>query len=104
MSEEALRRLLDRLNDDEAFAQKLRDDWQDAIDDLGLSSAELVALEDGDEDALRRLSGAEVAGHQFRGQGPNNLLHTLMLCQMTIGADCRPNTLSLRCRRGVTEG
>ena len=62
MSEEALRRVLDRLNEDEAFRTRMKDDWQDAIDELGLSPAELAALATQDEDALRRLAGADVSG------------------------------------------
>jgi len=69
MSEEALKRFIDRVNNDEAFAEKVRGDWVAVIDESGLSPAELTALGTQDEDALRRLMGAEVTGHLIWGPG-----------------------------------
>jgi hypothetical protein len=63
MSEEALQRLLERINADEAFAEALKADWEEALAEFDLSPTELTALGTQDDDALRRLSGAEVAGH-----------------------------------------
>jgi hypothetical protein len=63
MSEEALQRLLERINSDEAFAEALKADWEEAITEFDLSQTELTALGNQDEDALRRLSGAEVSGN-----------------------------------------
>jgi len=74
MSEETLRRLLERLNTDEAFREKMREEWADAIGDLGLSRAELVALSTDDEDALRRLVGAEVTAYS------QNFFGTQLIC------------------------
>ncbi len=61
MSEKALRAVLEQMNKDEEFRYKLRDDWQNALDDLDLSPAEVAALASQDEDALRRLAGSDVS-------------------------------------------
>jgi hypothetical protein len=61
VSEKTLRELLDRLSKDEAYRDTLRNDWQNALDDLELTPAELAALASQDEDALRRLSGSNVS-------------------------------------------
>jgi hypothetical protein len=64
MSEKTLRKVLQKLNKDEAFRDKLRNDWQNALDDLDLSPAEAAALSSQDEDALRRLVGSDVTALQ----------------------------------------
>jgi len=65
MSEEALQGLLERINEDETFRKRMLDDPEAAVADVDLSEVELLALACTDEDALRRLSGAETAafGH-----------------------------------------
>jgi hypothetical protein len=89
VSEEALRRVLERIDEDEAFRTRMKDDWEDAIDELDLSPAELVALSTQDEDALRRLVGADVGGFALAGgPGAGNLLGTAALCTFT---SCRWN-------------
>ena len=86
MSEEALKRFIERVNNDEAFAEKVRNNWEDVIDESGLSPAELTALGTEDEDALRRLMGAEVTGHWIGGWP----LPRTLVCTYT----CRPNTVA----------
>lgn len=63
MSEDALQKLIERFNSDSAFAEKMQGNWQEAVADFDLSEEELTALGNQDEDALRRLAGAEVSGH-----------------------------------------
>lgn len=60
MSEDELRRLLDRINTDEEFRERLGNDAQGALSEFGLSQTERTALVSGDEDALRRLAGADI--------------------------------------------
>jgi hypothetical protein len=60
MSQETLRLILEQLNTDEEFRERMRDDWQNALYELELSPAEAAALASQDEDALRRLVGADV--------------------------------------------
>jgi len=70
MSQETLRAVMDRLNSDKGFRDKLHNDWQNALDDLDLSPAEIAALASQDEDALRRLGAdtkAMSAGAGFFG-------------------------------------
>jgi hypothetical protein len=62
MSEEALKKIIERANKDQAFKKKLEEDPLAAVKDLGLSPAEETAIATGDEDALRRLVGADVQG------------------------------------------
>lgn len=63
MSEETLRRFLERLNGDASFRESVQKDAGGAFAEFGLSPAEQVALASNDEDALRRLAGAEVEGY-----------------------------------------
>lgn len=67
MSEESLRRFLDRLNTDEAFREGMHSDPAGALAEFELSVTERTALGMGDEDALRRLTGADVAGFALPG-------------------------------------
>ena len=60
MSEERLRLILERLNTDEEFRARMRDDWQNALGELELTPTETAALASQDEDALRRLAGADI--------------------------------------------
>lgn len=70
MSEDALRRLLERANSDDAFREMLTNDPEAALEDFELSPTETVALAAGDEEALRRLAGLETAAFaQFAGIG-----------------------------------
>ena len=50
MSEESLKQLLDRLSADEAFRQRVQDDWPEASAEYDLSEAELVAFGTEDEE------------------------------------------------------
>src|SRR5438270_13666731 len=63
MSEESLQQFLERLSSDEALKERVTNNWEAVEEEADLSEAELVALGTQDEDALRRLAGAEVAGH-----------------------------------------
>lgn len=63
MSEETLRRFVDRLNVDAAFRETVQKDASSAFTEFGLSPAEQVALACNDEDALRRLAGNDVQGY-----------------------------------------
>jgi hypothetical protein len=63
MSEQTLLRFLNRLNEDPAFRESAAADPEGAFAAMGLSSAEQAALTTGDEDALRRMSGGDVAGY-----------------------------------------
>ena len=81
MSEETLNRFMERLGSDEAFRERMANDWQDAIDELDLSPAELAALSTQDEDALRRLAGADVTGFlQNVGGGGLGFYTTNLIC------------------------
>jgi hypothetical protein len=62
MSEESSRRFLERLNSDESFRTALQCDPESALADFELSPTERLAIGTGNEDALRRLSGADVMG------------------------------------------
>ena len=63
MSEESLQQFLERLSSDEALKERVTNNWEAVEEEADLSEAELVALGTQDEDALRRLVGAEVTGH-----------------------------------------
>lgn len=60
MPEEELRRLLERLQTDEEFRERIGHDTQSALSEFDLSYTERVALASNDEDALRRLAGAQI--------------------------------------------
>jgi hypothetical protein len=62
MSEESLRRLLDRLASDSQLVERVKANPEEALDEFGLSMTERVALATYDEDGLRRLAGQDVAG------------------------------------------
>ena len=61
MSEDTLKQVLDRLQNDSEFQSRLRQDWEAALGELDLSHAELVALATQDEDSLRRLARVDLA-------------------------------------------
>jgi hypothetical protein len=63
MSDETLKQFLERLSSDEAFKERMTNNSEAVEEEADLSEAELVALGTQDEDALRRLVGAEVTGH-----------------------------------------
>jgi hypothetical protein len=71
MSEETLRQVLERLRTDEEFRERLGNDWPNAIGELDLSPAEIAAISSNDEDALRRLVGADVTAYQNEFAGTN---------------------------------
>lgn len=58
MSQESLRAVLDRVDKDEAFAQRLERNPTATLAEFDLSTVESVALSCADEDALRRLLGS----------------------------------------------
>jgi hypothetical protein len=62
MSEDTLRKLVERANKDEAFRKELNEDPLNVIRNAGLSPAEELAIISRDEDALRRLLGGNVSG------------------------------------------
>ena len=62
MSEQALRAFMDKLLSDEEFRDRVSNDANAVVDEFDLSPAERAALSSNDEDALRRLVGAEVSG------------------------------------------
>jgi len=110
MSEESLRRFLARLTEDGAFLESVRQDPQHAFEEFELSPAERVALATNDEDALRRLSGADVAAFGISlADCLNSVLSPFQLtcqCQSPVavpatkGADCaRPASIGIRCAR-----
>jgi hypothetical protein len=81
MSEEDLRKFVERLNSDESYRGRVRDDVQAVLDEYELSATELVAVGTGDEDALRRLLGAEVSGFAI---GQADLFGSLFWCSANI--------------------
>jgi hypothetical protein len=60
MTEESLRDFVDQLNQNLGFRARVQQDAASALAEFGFSPAEQVALASNDEDALRRLPGAEV--------------------------------------------
>jgi hypothetical protein len=101
LSEETLQRFLQRLEDDPEFAEKMQDDWEDALDELGLSQTELVAIATQDEDALRRLSGAEVSGYRKGALVQGVYFRTMGCLGETMVQFCRPEpfTMGQACMR-----
>ena len=81
MSERTLRHVLERLNSDEKFRADFKNPkkWGHIVHELNLSPTELAAIATQDEDALRRLAGAEpmIAG-QGLGFYTTNLLCSLL--------------------------
>jgi hypothetical protein len=69
MSEESLRRFLERAATDTAFREGLTTNLVGALSEFGLSATERVAIVSGDEDSLRRLSGEDIQGYMLTGQG-----------------------------------
>jgi hypothetical protein len=63
MSESTLLRFLERLNEDAAFLDSAVANPEGAFAAFGLSAAERTAITSGDEDALRRMTGADVSGY-----------------------------------------
>jgi hypothetical protein len=76
MSEESLRRLIQRIETDEGFRESLANDTEAALKEFELSGTERYALIANDEDALRRLMGSEVAAFQA-GRTGNPLGYSL---------------------------
>lgn len=67
MSEDILRRFMQKLNTDSAFRDLVKKDWEKALDEFDLSPAEVAALATQDADALRRLMNADVSGYAAAG-------------------------------------
>ncbi len=59
MSDQSLKTLLERINSDADFAERVRTQ-PEALDEFDLSTVELFALTCGDADALRRLVGETI--------------------------------------------
>ena len=74
MSEEVLRRFIERLNNDPKFREKLTKDVAAALAEFDLTPAEQVALATNDEDALRRLGGGNVKVSPAEPQALENWL------------------------------
>jgi hypothetical protein len=94
MSEETLRRLLERLHDDAAFVEHLKVNPEETLREFELSPTEQFALTSNDEDALRRLAGLDVSGYaagldvpDLVGSGPK---WTDVLCPPSEGHFCPP--------------
>lgn len=99
MSEETLRRFLERLNGDAAFRETVQQDAAGAFAEFGLSPTEQTALASNDEDALRRLAGADVQGYLLNVGG---LLPQLPLLPDAQGGPvssggCRPPNTQVNC-------
>jgi hypothetical protein len=62
MSEESLRRFLERLNGDAAFVERLKANPSEVLAGFELSPTERIALGTNDADGLRRLAGQDVTG------------------------------------------
>ena len=60
MQERAAQGILDRVNDDEGFRNRFEHDIPGVLAEFDLSHTEQMALASTDEDALRRLAGANV--------------------------------------------
>jgi hypothetical protein len=66
MSQESLRRLVERINADAAFRARIEKDPINTLREADISAVEFTALAYDDEDALRRLLGdAEVTGYSY---------------------------------------
>jgi hypothetical protein len=76
MSNETLQRFLERLNNDETFLAGAAANPEAAFAAFGLTAAERAAIISGDEDALRRLAGADVSAYVM---GSSSLIHSVHL-------------------------
>lgn len=72
MSDQSLKSLLERINSDADFAERVRSQ-PEALDEFELSTVELFALTCGDADALRRLVGDSVE-YRFSGGYRNAMM------------------------------
>jgi hypothetical protein len=94
MSEESLRRLLEQLNGDAAFLERLKANPRETLAGFDLSLAEQTALATNDDDGLRRLAGQDVAG--FNSPAASRGLHAGLLNQLcaqpivTLPTQCFP--------------
>jgi hypothetical protein len=68
VSEETLKRFLDRLNSDAGFRELIERDPSAIAEEFELSPVERLALGLRDEDALRRLAGTDVSGYLKPGE------------------------------------
>jgi hypothetical protein len=104
MSEETLRRFIERLNVDSTFRERVTTDPLSAFGEFDLSQTECVALAARDEDALRRLSGNDVSAFAAGAAQFGILLSALCfrgsaLCYITWVPppdECAFNQLKLR--------
>ncbi|HXW80723.1 MAG TPA: hypothetical protein VEJ84_14570 [Acidimicrobiales bacterium] len=94
MSEDGLRRLLEKLDTDESFRQQVLDDPEAAIAGMGISGTERYALVANDQDALRRLVGAETSGYSFVGSSGT--------CTQLFGALADQGGMTGGCSEGCT--
>ena len=79
MSENSLRRLLERLGSDAPFVERLKEDPEQALSEFDLGPTERAALVANDEDGLRRLAGLDASGFMLLGSAARswncNLMH-----------------------------
>jgi len=85
MSEEALRKFIERLNKDAGFRERLMKDVAAGLAEFELSPAEQVALATNDEDALRRLGGGQVQAGPAEPQRLENWLSRLLCTRWFCG-------------------
>jgi hypothetical protein len=94
MSEETLKRFLDRVNSDAGFRELIERDPSAVAEEFKLSPVERLALGLQDEDALRRLAGTDVSGYLGPRQpagpagGGQGWLSSL-LCDLSMIIYCR---------------
>ena len=80
MSENELRRLLDRLNGGAGFRERFQRDIPGGVARLAFSPAQGAAITATDEDALRRLAAPPVDAHVHNAKILSRLLCTRMFC------------------------
>jgi hypothetical protein len=85
MSEEALRKFIDRVNKDASFRERLTNDVPAALAEFELSPTEQVALATNDEDALRRLGGGHIQAAAAEPQRLENWLSRLLCTRWFCG-------------------
>jgi hypothetical protein len=94
MSEESLRRFLERLNGDAAFVERLKANPGEVLAGFELSATERIALGTNDADGLRRLAGQDVAGFDaVRGTQSHGLAGAVcaqLVAMMTTPSICTP--------------
>ncbi|HXW82117.1 MAG TPA: hypothetical protein VEJ84_21650 [Acidimicrobiales bacterium] len=106
MSEDGLRRLLEKLDTDESFRQQVTDDPRAAIAVMDISGTERYALVANDQDALRRLLGAETSGYSYTAcaESANRTeLFSPLTTQADISVGCATSQVTV-CSECMTGG